>query len=201
MELCIRCFELLHFGDYSALDTCSYGTLHSLIRIVPFRCLLSKEYVLIWTFAFADSKCSISVTTQNWTRAHMDFCIRWFELLHFGAYTHWTSAHMDFCIWWFELLHFGNYSALDTCSNGLLHSTIRTAHFGDHSALDTCSYGLMHSLKRTAPFRWLLSTWHVLICTFAFADSNCSISVTSQHRTRDHMDLCIRWNELLHFGN
>jgi hypothetical protein len=152
--------------------------LHSLIRTFPFRWLLSTGHVLIWTFAiddsncsfrwlfstvhvlistfaFADSNCSISVSTEHRTRAHMDFCIRWFELLHFGEY----------------------------------------------SELDTCLYGLLDTLIRTAPFRRLLSPGHVLIWTFAFAASNCFISVTTQHWTRAHIDFCIRWFELHHFGD
>jgi hypothetical protein len=155
MDFCIRWYELLHFVDFSTLDTCSYALLNSLIQTVPIRWLLSSRPVLIWTLAFADSNRSISVTTQHWTRAQIDFRIRRFELLHFG----------------------------------------------DYSALDACPFGLFHSQIRTSPFRWLLSTGHVLIWTFAFADSNCYISVNTQHWTRAQMYFCISWYELLNFGD
>jgi hypothetical protein len=139
MDFWIRWFELLHFGDYSALDTCSYGLLHSLIQITSFRWLLSNGHVLLSNFAFYDSNCSISMTTQHWTRAHMDFCIRLIELLLSVSTQHWTRAqrnfafaesncsisvttqqwkrsHMDFCFRWFELPHYGDYSTVKTCS-------------------------------------------------------------------------------------
>jgi hypothetical protein len=179
------------FGDYSALDTCSYGLLHSLIRTVPFRWLLSTGHFLILTFVFADTNYYISVTTQNWTRAH--------GLLHslkrtakFSVTTqHWRRAHMDFYIRWFELFNFGDYSSLDTCSYGLLHSMIRPAPFRWLLSSGNVLKWILHSMIRTVPFRWLLSTGHALIWTFAFADSNCSISVTAQHWTRAHIDFCI----------
>jgi hypothetical protein len=125
-----------------------------MIRTAPLRWLFNTGHMLIWTLQFVYSNCSNSVTTQHWTHAHMDFCIRWFEL----------------------------------------------PHFDDYLALDTCSYLLLDSLIRTTPFRWLLSTGYVLIWTFAFAETNCSISVTTQHWTHARMDLCFRWFELIHFG-
>jgi hypothetical protein len=147
-ELWIRWFELFHFGDYSALDTCSYGLLHSLNRTAAIRWLLSTWNVLIWTFTFVDTNCSISVTTQRWTPAHIDFWIPWYKLLHFG-----------------------DYSELDTCSYGLLLSLIRTAPFRwllstGHLLILTFDW-----LIRNTPFRWLLSPWHVLLWTFDFATS------------------------------
>jgi hypothetical protein len=170
MDFYIPWFEQLNFGDYSILDKCSYGLLHSLIRTAPFRWLLSIRHMIIWTFAFADSNCLNSVNIKDWTHAHMDFCNRWFDLLYFG----------------------------------------------DYSALDTCSYRHLHPMIPNAPFRWPLSTgqllkwtfalaetncsipvttqhWTRLISTFAFYDSNCTISVTTQHWTPAHMDFCFRW--------
>jgi hypothetical protein len=154
MDFCIRWFELLQFGNCSALDTCSYRLLHSMIRTAPFRWLFSTGHVLIWTFAFDDSNCSF-----RWLLSTGHVLIRTFAFADSNCSMsvttqHLTRAHMDFCIRWFELLHFGDYSALDTYSYGLLHSINRTAHFGDYSALDTCSFGILHSLIRTAPFRW-----------------------------------------------
>jgi hypothetical protein len=178
MDFCIRWFELPHFCDYSALDTCSYWLLNSLIRTTPFRSLLSTGHLLIWTFLFADSNCLISVYTQNWHMLIWSFAIA-DSICSISVNTqHWTRAHMEFCIRWFGFLYFGVYSALDTCS-----------------------YGLLHSLIRISLFRCLLSTGHVLIWNFAFADSNCSISVTNHHWTIVHMDFCIRWFELLQFGD